>query len=76
MTAYVRSTAVWTVYRSGAWEMGQLRGSAVHVGNQQVVGPRTAAISAPDGGTTVDLEARAALGQVLASMRQHGLIET
>ena len=37
--------------------------------------PIPAAIAAPNGGTTVDSEARATIEQVLAAMRQHRLIE-
>ena len=31
MTAYVKSAAVWACYRSGAWELGWLRGTNVLV---------------------------------------------
>ena len=71
---FIRSDALFAVYRSGSWEIGQLRGSAVAVNGQQVVGSRQAAIAAPTGGSTIDSEARTALGQLLAAMRQHGLI--
>ena len=47
MTAYVRSTSVWAVYRSSAWELGVLRGSGLNIGGQQVVGARGTAIAAP-----------------------------
>jgi hypothetical protein len=36
--------------------------------------PRPAAIADPSGGTTADSEARAAIAQVLAALRQQGLI--
>ena len=41
-----------------------------------VVRPRADAIASPSGGTTVDAEARSSIDQVLATLRQHGLIET
>ena len=72
--AYVRSTSVWAVYRSSAWELGALRGSALNIGGQQVVGVRGAAIAAPAGGTTIDVEGRMAIGQILSALRLHGLI--
>lgn len=75
MTVFVRSTGAWAVYRSGGWELGALRGSSLLIDGQQVVGSRTAAIPAPAGGSTVDAEARAALGSILSALRQHGLIE-
>jgi Protein of unknown function (DUF2793) len=74
MTFYVRSTGVWAVFRGGAWELGELRGSSLLIGGQQVVGSRAAAIASASGGTTVDSEARAAIDQILAALRQHGLI--
>ncbi len=76
MSALVRSSGGTAVYRSGAWEIGTLRGSEVTIDGQQVVGARGAAIAAPTGGGTTDLEARTAVGQILAALREHGLIET
>jgi hypothetical protein len=76
MTFYVRSAGISAAYRSGAWELGQLRGSSVILGGQQVIGSRAPAIAAATGGTTVDGEARSVIDQILTAMRQHGLIET
>ncbi len=75
MNLLVRSTGTWAVHRGGTWELGQVRGSAVIIGGQQVVGARAAAIAAPAGGSTIDAEARTVLGLVLAALRSHGLIE-
>jgi hypothetical protein len=74
LKAYVHSTSVWAVYRASAWELGVIRGSALNIGGQQVVGSRAAAIASPAGGTTVDIEGRAAISAVLAALRLHGLI--
>jgi hypothetical protein len=74
MCLYVKASGIWATYRSGAWEIGTLRGSSVVVGGQQVVGSRGAAIASATGGTTVDVQARAVLDQILATLRQHGLI--
>jgi hypothetical protein len=76
MTTYVRSLSLWAVFRSGAWDLGTLRGSNVTIGGQQVVAGRAAAISGPSGGSVVDVETRSAIGQILTMLRQHGLIET
>ena len=38
MTALVKSIATTALYRSGAWEIGKLRGSEVVIGGQKVVG--------------------------------------
>jgi hypothetical protein len=75
MTVFVKTSANFAIVRDGAWEFGVLRGSRVEIGGAQVVGPRATAISAPAGGTSVDVEARGATGQILAALRQHGLIE-
>ena len=76
MIAYVRSSAVWATFGAGAWELGMLRGSSLVVGGQQVIGPRGGAIAGPSGGATIDSEVRAAVTQILAALRQHGLIDS
>ncbi len=76
MTAQVRSGGGDAFYRGGSWELGTLRGSELAVDGLKVVGPQGAAIAAPSGGTTTDLEARTAIGEILAAMREHGLIKT
>jgi hypothetical protein len=75
MTAYVRAASLPAVFRSGAWDVGAVRATALVIGGEQVVGPQAAAISSPSGGTTVDAEARATVVQILAALRQHGLIQ-
>jgi hypothetical protein len=74
MSFYVQSTSTWKVFRSGSWELGIIRGDALILAGQQVVGPRLAAVASAVGGTTVDAEARAVLDAVLNALRQHGLI--
>ena len=74
-TVFVRSTATWALYREGAWELGTLRGSSLLIDGQKVVGSRASAITAPAGGSNIDVEARATIGEILSALRQHGLIE-
>ena len=74
--ASVVSTSGWAVFRDGAWEIGSLRGDNVVIGGEQVVGARASAIASPVGGSTVDAEARAAIGQVLSALRAHGVIDS
>jgi hypothetical protein len=76
VTAYVKSNGVTAAYRSGTWVIGDLSGAQVSVDGVKVIGARGAAIAAPAGGATVDAEARAGLGLVLAALRTHGLIAT
>ena len=76
MSAYVKTTSTWANYRAGSWEVGTLRGAGLVIGGTQVVGSRLAAIAGPSGGSIVDPESRAAIDQILAALRQHGLIES
>jgi len=70
-----RSSGNWTVFRNGAWERAILRGDALSIGGQQVVGARVSGIASPTGGTVIDSQARLALNAVLSALRSHGLIE-
>ena len=74
LRAVVASEGIDAVYRGSSWIYGDLRGSFVTVGGNQVVGGRGAAIPDPAGGTTVDSQARATLASLLATLRTHGLI--
>ena len=74
MSLYERSGGTWAAYRSGAWELGILRGNSVVLNGQQVVGPREASIDSPTAGSVIDAEARAAIDAILNTLRQHGLI--
>ena len=76
LSAIVRNSGSTAVFRSGSWEIGKLRGSEVDVDGIKVVGARQAAIAAPSGGATADLESRAAIVAILAALRTHGLIAT
>jgi hypothetical protein len=75
LAVYVKSSGATAAYRGGAWVFGDLSGSQVSVAGVKVIGARGAAIAAPAAGATVDAEARTAIGQVLAALRTHGLIE-
>ena len=74
--ALVKANELRAEYRSGAWAIGTVAAARIEVGGVQVVGARGAAIASPGGGSTVDAEARNAIGLILAAMRQHGLIAT
>jgi hypothetical protein len=48
-------------------------GKGLHINGHQVVGPRQAAIARPNGGATVDAEARGAIDAIRAVLTAHGL---
>lgn len=76
LQAWVKSTSIFAVYRSGVWELGVVRAAQLSIGGQQVVGARAGAIADVTGGSTVDAQARAAIATILGAIRQHGLIAT
>lgn len=45
----------------------------LYVNNQRVVGPRTASITSPSGGATIDTQARTAIDTIRAVLTAHGL---
>ena len=73
--------AVWIIeaaeiarYSEGVWRLGELRGRTVVIAGTAVLGPQRAAIATASGGTTIDVEARAILDEILNALRGHGLI--
>ena len=74
MKAWIASEGIEAVFRNAAWEYGTVRGERLTIAGEQVVGGRSAAIASPTGGSTVDVECRAALTSLLGAMRAHGLI--
>jgi hypothetical protein len=74
MTAWDKAAGLERRFRSGTWSSGEIFGSAVAIGGVQVVGPRRPAVPSPSGGTIIDVEARAALDAVIATLMSHGLI--
>lgn len=62
-------------HNDGAWRNSPVRADGFHVDGVRVVGAREGAIPAPAGGSSIDGEARVAIGSILSAMRSHGLIE-
>jgi len=76
LTALDKASGEFATFSGGAWGKGDVRAAKVSIGGDQVVGPRLAAVTDPDGGTTIDAEARAVIAAILARLRTHGLIAT
>lgn len=72
----VRNLADGTVrtLSSESWQERAISAPALIVAGNQVVGPQTAAIAVPSGGTVVDVQARAAISLILNALSSHGLI--
>lgn len=74
MSLMDRATGRFINRRAGQWETGVVHAKELVVDGQPVVGGRQPPISDPAGGAQIDSECRAAVGQILAAMRAHGLI--
>ena len=75
MTAWVVESAGFALFSDGSWRVGEAHGRLI-VEGEQLVGPRADPIEDPDGGMTVDIEARAAILAILVALREHGLVDT
>jgi hypothetical protein len=75
MRIWNKAITVEQRWLSGAWTQGSLTGSALFIGGRQVVGERQPTVPSPSGGTTIDVEARQALDQIVVALMSHGLIE-
>jgi hypothetical protein len=74
MRVWIAGARLWAVRDGGAWRLGEARCNQLIVGGNQVVGARQPAVPAPSGGTTVDVEARAAITSIIERLVAHGLI--
>lgn len=75
LSAVDKVTGNSAIFRAGAWQVGIVRAASLAIDGDQVVAGRLAAVPPPAGGTTVDSEARAAIGAILARLVEHGLID-
>ena len=75
MAAWDKQVGLWLVFDGANWSDGALPAAALIVNGQQVVGPRRPAIASPSGGATIDVEARAAIDELIATFMSHGLTD-
>ncbi|MCE7798640.1 DUF2793 domain-containing protein [Sphingobium sufflavum] len=64
------------VWGEGGWQDDLVRTDGIYLGGHRVIGPRSAAIAAPAGGATIDSSARLVINEILAMLRDHGLISS
>lgn len=74
LSAHDRVSGLDRTFQGASWSHGIANVASIMVGGQQVVGPQQTAVPSPQGGTTVDANARAAIGQIIAALVAHGLI--
>ena len=74
MRLWNKAAGYWVHWTGASWSSGELPVARIHVDGQQVLAGRQPAIVTPSGGTTIDAEARTALGQIIATLMSHGLI--
>ncbi len=74
--AWARLELMFVWYDGTFWHNGDWPVSSLSVAGKTVVQAQSGAIPAPSGGTTIDSQARATLGQILTALRGHGLIAT
>jgi hypothetical protein len=75
MLAWNIDAGYWLSWSGAAWNGGALPAAALHIGGQQVVGPRLSDVPSPSGGTIIDAEARDAIDALIATLKTHGLID-
>lgn len=74
MEVWNRNDLTHACFVAGQWELGQVRARRLMIGGVGVVASRQPAIAAPSGGSVIDVSARTAIGNILTTLQQHGLI--
>ncbi|MFA5969136.1 MAG: DUF2793 domain-containing protein [Sphingomonas sp.] len=74
MVAWSIADQLFAGFNGIDWQVGVIVASRVVIDGVQIIGPQRESIAQPSGGSVVDVEARAALDAMLATLRGHGLI--
>lgn len=75
MIVWNRTAGCWAHWSGATWIAGDWPVASLRIDGEQVVGPRQPDIPSPSGGTTIDAEARSAIGQLIVTLKSHGLID-
>lgn len=75
MIVWNKAGGHWIHWTGSGWANGSWPVASLTIGGVQVVGERLPDVPSPSGGTIIDAEARTAVGQLIATLKSHGLIE-
>lgn len=75
MRVWIEDRQLWATRTATAWVVGDVFGQRLMLDGMQVCGPRLAGVAGPAGGAVQDVEARAALSQLIARLVEHGFIQ-
>jgi hypothetical protein len=73
MTAWSIADSVTVRRTATSWAIGGLTAATLAIGGQQVIGNRQPRVAQPAGGSTIDVQARAALTAIIVGLESHGL---
>ena len=75
MLAWNKAGGFWSYWTGTGWSAGELPTAGISIGGKLVVGERQPAVPSPSGGTVIDVEARAAVEAIIATLKSHGLTD-
>jgi hypothetical protein len=74
LRVWVADRALWAQWDGADWSIGVERAAEIRIAGEPVVGARQPGVALPDGGATIDGEAREAIAAIIDRLRAHGLI--
>lgn len=73
--AWVEDLGIFAIRQGGGWVANAWPAKALHINGRNILGALQAAIPLPLGGGTIDVEARAAIVQIIQSLQALGLAD-
>ncbi len=67
-------TGLFWQFLDGGWSLGIVEATEIRIDGARVLGPRLSPITGAEGGTTIDVQARATIDAILIALEAHGLI--
>lgn len=75
-SAWAADSGLVVRHDGSGWIAGTVAAALIEIGGVQILSTQQAAIDPPSGGTVIDIEARAALTNIISALQAHGLIAT